>query len=191
MSRIAIIGDGGWGTALAISAVRAGHDVSLWSAFADYAAQFAASRENVKFLPGITVPEEIAITADPAEALSGADLAVSAIPTQFVRETISRISTALPAGCTIASASKGLERGTLQRPSQILAEVAAGMESGVVLCGETATLVAANSESVPECQRGARGCGGHEVQGTCFSVHAHVEVHVGMAGQGRGVVAGQ
>jgi glycerol-3-phosphate dehydrogenase (NAD(P)+) len=126
VSRIAIIGDGGWGTALAISAVRAGHDVSLWSAFPEYATQFAASRENIKFLPGITVPDEIAITADAGAALQGAELAVSAIPTQFVRGTISRISTALPANCTIASASKGLERGTLLRPSQILAEVAAG-----------------------------------------------------------------
>ncbi len=132
MSKIAIIGDGGWGTALAISALRAGHRVSLWSAFPDYAVQFATSRENVKFLPGITLPDEIAITADAAAALKGAELAISAIPTQFVRETVSRIAGDLPSGCTIASASKGLERGTLLRPSQILSEVAAGRDVAVL-----------------------------------------------------------
>lgn len=134
MSRIAVIGDGGWGTALAISAARAGAGVSLWSAFPDYAAEFCASRENTKFLPGVSVPEEIAITSDAAAALDGAELVISAVPTQFVRETVGRIAECLPADCTLASASKGLERGTLLRPSEILSEVT-GCGSIAVLSG--------------------------------------------------------
>ncbi len=132
MSRIAVIGDGGWGTALAISALRAGSDVALWSAFPDYAAKFAASRENTKFLPGVSVPEEITITADAAEALSGAELVISAVPTQFVRETVSRVAGSLPAEGVVASASKGLERGTLKRPSEILTDVVAGRPVAVL-----------------------------------------------------------
>ncbi len=124
MSRIAVLGDGGWGTALALSALRAGHDVALWSAFPDYAAEFAEKRENVKFLPGVRVPGEVRITADPAEALTGVEAAVSAIPTQFTRETLGRVAASIPADCLLVSASKGLERGTLLRPSQVLDEVA-------------------------------------------------------------------
>ncbi len=132
MSRIAVLGDGGWGTALALSALRAGNDVALWSAFPDYAERFAASRENSKFLPGVSVPAEVLITPDAAEALRGAALAVSAVPTQFVRATIGGVAASIPADCAVVSASKGLERKTLLRPSEILAEVVGGRGVAVI-----------------------------------------------------------
>ena len=53
---VTIIGDGGWGTTLALMLFENGHEVRLWSKFPDYAAKFASTRENTKFLPGITVP---------------------------------------------------------------------------------------------------------------------------------------
>jgi glycerol-3-phosphate dehydrogenase (NAD(P)+) len=127
-----VLGDGGWGTALAVSALRAGHEVALWSAFPEYAAEFAESRENRKFLPGISIPEDVMITADAPRALSGADLAVSAIPTQYVRATVEGIAAAIPEDCLVVSASKGLERGTLLRPSQVLSEVTGGRDAAVV-----------------------------------------------------------
>ena len=123
---VAVLGDGGWGTGLAVSALRAGRSVRLWSAFPEYAAELARTRENRKFLPGVPIPAEIEITADAAAALLGAELAVSAIPTQFVRGTVGRLAGSIPAGCLVVSASKGLERGTLLRASQVLAEVAPG-----------------------------------------------------------------
>ncbi len=124
MSRIAVLGDGGWGTALALSALRAGHEVALWSAFPDYAAEFAEKRENTKFLPGVRVPGEVEITADAALALADVEAAVCAVPTQFIRETLLRVAPYLPADCLLVSASKGLERGSLLRPSQVLDAVA-------------------------------------------------------------------
>ena len=77
---IAVLGDGGWGTALALLLFENGHGVRLWSAFPDYAEEMAASRENRKFLPGIAIPKEILVTADAREALAGTDLGVVAIP---------------------------------------------------------------------------------------------------------------
>jgi glycerol-3-phosphate dehydrogenase (NAD(P)+) len=120
---VAILGDGGWGTALALVAARQGHEVRLWSAFPEYAAEVARTRRNPRFLPGAELPLDIRVTADAAEALGGAEAAVSAIPTQFIRPTVSRLAAAVPTGCLLISASKGLERGTLHRPSEILAEL--------------------------------------------------------------------
>jgi len=154
MSKIAMLGDGGWGTALALSVAHLGREVSLWSAFPDYAAELVCARENPRFLPGVRIPEEVAITADAGEALARAELAVSAIPTQFVRETVGKIAGQVPADCLIVSASKGLERGTLLRPSEILAELLPGRPLAVlsgpshaeeVARGLPASVVAASS----------------------------------------------
>ncbi|HOX08288.1 MAG TPA: NAD(P)H-dependent glycerol-3-phosphate dehydrogenase [Planctomycetota bacterium] len=129
---ITVLGDGGWGTALALVAARAGHQVRIWSAFPDYAAEVERTRLNPKFLPGIEIPGGIRVTADASAALSGATAVVSAIPTQFIRPSAARLAAAVPAGCLLVSASKGLERGTLERPSQILAELLPGRAVAVL-----------------------------------------------------------
>ncbi len=129
---IAVLGDGGWGTALAMVAARSGHDVRLWGAFPDYSAEVARTRLNPRFLPGIELPATIRVTADAGEALSGAVAAVSAIPTQFIRATVSKLADAVPPECLLISASKGLERGTLLRPSEVLAELLPGRTVAVL-----------------------------------------------------------
>ncbi len=129
--RSLVIGDGGWGTAIAMSLHRAGQPVTVWSHDPAYAAEVAASRENPKFLPGVPIPEDIRWTADPGEALADAGIYYSVVPTQFLRATIGRFEGAL-AGLPAVSASKGLELETLLRPSRILAE-AAGAEAGVAV----------------------------------------------------------
>ncbi len=120
--KIAVLGDGGWGTALALLLFENGHSVRLWSAFPDYAEEMAASRENRKFLPGIAIPKEILVTADAREALAGTDLGVVAIPTQYIREALGKIAGA-GALTWAVSVAKGLERDTLCRPSKIVREV--------------------------------------------------------------------
>lgn len=119
--RVLVIGDGGWGTALALAALRAGNEVAVWSVDPAYAAEVARCRENAKFLPGVAIPREVAWTADPYQAARGATLALSVVPTQFVRATLARFAPLL-AGVPVFSASKGLEQGSLLRPTQILAE---------------------------------------------------------------------
>ena len=156
LTRSLVIGDGGWGTAIALSLHRAGRPVTVWSHDAGYAAEVAGSRTNPKFLPGVEIPADVRWTADVGEALDGAGIYYSVVPTQFLRATIGRFEGAL-AGLPAVSASKGLELQTLLRPSEILAG-AAGARAGVaVLSGPShaeetahglATTVVAASEDL-------------------------------------------
>src|SRR5688572_24495270 len=96
--RIAVLGSGGWGTALALVAGQnPGRRVSLWSARPEHAAELHHRRENVRFLPGIPIPASIRLTTDIDDAVRDADLLVEAIPTIYLRETFGRIAGALPA----------------------------------------------------------------------------------------------
>ncbi len=132
--RVAVLGDGGWGTALALLLHENGAEVRLWSAFADYAAILNRTRRNPRFLPGVNLPKDMIITADLGEALAGADLAVSVIPTQHVRGVWTR---AVPhwKRIPVCSASKGLEMSTLKRPTEILRELLGRQAPLAVLSG--------------------------------------------------------
>ena len=131
---VAVIGDGGWGTALAALLAGRGVEVRLWSREPDYAREMARTRENPRFLPGVRIPAGVAITGDARSALGGAAIAVSAVPTQFVRPAWKPLARALPRGLPIVSVSKGLEVKTLRRPTEVLAEVA-GARPLAVLSG--------------------------------------------------------
>ncbi|MBT5100412.1 MAG: NAD(P)-dependent glycerol-3-phosphate dehydrogenase [Planctomycetes bacterium] len=129
ITRTLVIGDGGWGTAIATALHRAGRAVTLWSVDNEYAKQVAVTRENIKFLAGVEIPQEIRWTGDIEAALDGADEYYSVVPTQFLRATIEKFEgrlSHLPA----VSATKGLELDTLRRPTEILFE-AAGAQAGM------------------------------------------------------------
>lgn len=115
-----VIGDGGWGTALAINLVKNGIPVTLWSAFPDQARDLATLRENKRFLPGIPIPKEMVITADPERAARGIDFVVSVVPTQYLRGVANLFEDALTGDVPIVSATKGIEIETFKTPSQIL-----------------------------------------------------------------------
>ncbi|KAA3612949.1 MAG: NAD(P)-dependent glycerol-3-phosphate dehydrogenase [Planctomycetota bacterium] len=117
-----VIGDGGWGTAIALALFRAGRSVTMWSYDSGYAAEVAERRENHKFLPGIPIPDPIRWTADVEEALHEAEDFYSVVPTQFIRPTLARFQGKLSHLPGI-SASKGLELKTGLRASEIVAEV--------------------------------------------------------------------
>jgi glycerol-3-phosphate dehydrogenase (NAD(P)+) len=120
---VSVIGDGAMGTVCALLLAENGHTVRLWSAFPEQAALFADKRENVSFLPGFKIPENIRVTGDDAEAFQGADVALSAVPTQFIRPVWARLAPRYPRGLPIFSVAKGIENGTLLRPTQILHDV--------------------------------------------------------------------
>jgi glycerol-3-phosphate dehydrogenase (NAD(P)+) len=120
MKKIVILGDGAWGTALALVLQRAGHAIALWSKFPDYAAEMRAKRENAKFLPGFPLPPSIDVVSGPAPA---GDVHVAAVPTQFIRPTFTELLPSLPPKSVIACVAKGLEQTTGKRPSEILREV--------------------------------------------------------------------
>lgn len=132
--RVCVIGDGSWGTALALKLVEAGHDVTMWSAFAETFQRLVETRENERYLPGVRLPDELRLSADPFEAAEGAVAAVSVVPTQYLRATMARFEDALGGTVPIFSASKGLEVETLRRPTEIIRSVL-GPRPLVVLTG--------------------------------------------------------
>lgn len=130
--KITVLGDGGWGTALAVVAARNQNQVMMWSAFSDYAATLKAKRENIKFLPGVPLPESLQITADINEAVSFGEIVVLAVPTQFLRAVLFKVKDTPYAGKVFVSVAKGLEKKTCLRPSQII-YAALGSETPVVV----------------------------------------------------------
>jgi glycerol-3-phosphate dehydrogenase (NAD(P)+) len=120
---VAVVGDGGWGTALALALHRKGVATRIWSREPDYAAEMRRTRANPRYLPGVEVPAAILVTGDAAEAFAGAGLVVSAVPAQFVRATWTPLAPLLPRRVPVCSVTKGIEIATLERPTQILAEV--------------------------------------------------------------------
>ncbi len=123
VQRATVLGDGSWGTALALLLVRNGVQTRLWSAFPEQTEALRAARENKRFLPGIELPPELEFQADPFTAVEGSELVVSAIPTQFLRGVAERFEDAIGGQVPIASATKGLEIESLRTPTQILADV--------------------------------------------------------------------
>lgn len=136
ISRVSILGDGGWGTTLAILLSKKGLPVRLWSAFPDYAGILKQRRENTKFLPGVKIPEDVEVTADAHRAFEGADAVVSAVPSQFLRGVISGFKGAGLRCGLFVSVTKGIENDTFRRPSEIIRDEM-GDVSTVVLSGPT------------------------------------------------------
>lgn len=134
IQRALVLGDGSWGTTLAILLARNGVSTVLWSAFPEQARAMAKERCNERFLPGIAFPDALEVSADPFAAADGVDVAVSVVPTQFVRSVAMRFEDALKGTLPIVTASKGLEIETFHSPSQILTEVL-GERSICVLTG--------------------------------------------------------
>lgn len=124
MSRIAILGAGAYGTALAISlARRGGHDLRLWTHSASLAETLTETGENLPYLPGFTLPVDIEITSDLPSAIFEAEILLCVTPSQHLRETITHIAPILTRDQVIVSASKGIEDGTFLRMSQVVASI--------------------------------------------------------------------
>lgn len=124
MSRIAVMGSGAWGTAIAISlARRGGHEIALWSYALDVADTMREKRENVAFLPGFALPESIAVTTDPGEALRDAEIVVSVTPSEFTRSSYRSFAPHLREGQMLVSATKGIEDESYLRMTQVIDDV--------------------------------------------------------------------
>lgn len=132
---IAVLGDGGWGTATAIILARnPDHRVRLWSARVENGDRLRVSRENVRYLPGVPIPPTIELTLDFAAAVRDANLWVSAIPTVHLRSTLERFRGLASSATPIVSLTKGIELSTFRRPSEIITETL-GTDRVVALSG--------------------------------------------------------
>ena len=122
-TRFAVLGSGAWGTAMAhVLAQDPQHRVALWSARAENAG-WHSKRENVRLLPGVTIPESVLLTTDIRDAIKDADLLVAAIPTAFLRSTLARIAAEIPKSVPLLSLVKGIEIHTFLPPTMIAFEV--------------------------------------------------------------------
>jgi len=121
MSQIAVIGAGAWGTALAIVLGRKGtHQVRLWAHEKEVQESIAARRVNELFLPGHTIPATVSVTNDWKEALSGAEMVVSVMPSHHCRGLFGKMNAYLTPEMQLVSATKGLENDTLMRMSEVI-----------------------------------------------------------------------
>ncbi len=135
MRKIAIIGDGGWGTALAIQLSQKGFSVSLWGVFGDYLEETAKIRENVKFLKGIRIPDSINMTPVMKDAVSGADFIILAVPSKYLRSILGQLKEIKQKNPVYVSAAKGIESDTLMRMSEVIRDVLGGRKEITAISG--------------------------------------------------------
>jgi glycerol-3-phosphate dehydrogenase (NAD(P)+) len=118
------MGAGSWGTTFAQVLWDAGTPAVLWARRPDVAKMINASHENPGYLPGVTLPLALRATADPAEALDGADLVVLAVPAQSLRQNLAEWAALLPPTALLVSLMKGIELGSCYRMSEVIGQVA-------------------------------------------------------------------
>ena len=156
IKKIAVIGDGGWGTTLAILLCQKKYDVTLWGAFPEYLKELDSKRVNAKFLPGIPVPRQINITSSIDDAVKGKDMIVLAVPSQHTRGVLTRLKGQKFSSEIFVSVTKGIENGTLKRMSEIIKEAIGDVKlvalSGPTIAHEVAlgiptTIVAASADA--------------------------------------------
>ncbi|MBX3463766.1 MAG: NAD(P)-dependent glycerol-3-phosphate dehydrogenase [Planctomycetes bacterium] len=133
--KVAILGNGGFGTAMALALERVGHAVALWGHDPVYTARIAATRQNPRYLESFVLPDAIRVTHDAAAVLDRADVVLLAVPTQHVRGVLGAVAAYLAPDAPVVSLAKGLEQGSGARPSQIAAELLGGPERVFVLSG--------------------------------------------------------
>jgi glycerol-3-phosphate dehydrogenase (NAD(P)+) len=121
-ARIAVLGGGSWGTALAVLLAGRGHDVTVWEFFAERAEAMEKARENKAMLPGIKIPESIGITSDMAKAVAGSNIILVVVPSHVLRDTVSTAAGLIKGNETVVIATKGVEQGSLKRMSEIVEE---------------------------------------------------------------------
>ncbi|MCX6593995.1 MAG: NAD(P)-dependent glycerol-3-phosphate dehydrogenase [Acidobacteria bacterium] len=126
MTSLTILGGGSWGTALAIALAPRFGAIRLWVHEPELAQQIHKSRINGAFLPGFRLPANITVTSD--LTAEGADLVVGVMPSQFARAVYSQLTLQVP----VVSATKGLERGSLLRMSQLIGETQPGVPVAVL-----------------------------------------------------------
>lgn len=120
--KIAILGSGGWGLALACTCSRLGHEVTVWSAFKDEIDTIVRTGELRAKLPGVQIPKSITLTDD-ISCAAGKDIVLIGIPTKAVRSVCVQAAPYVDKKAIIVSSSKGLEEGSLKRMSEVINEV--------------------------------------------------------------------
>ncbi len=178
--RAAVLGAGGWGTALSIHLGRPGRSVSLWGRDPVLIDEIACRRANPTYLPDVRLPPQVRPCTDLQEALSRARHVVIAVPSHGLRAVVRAAAPHLPADAVIVSATKGLETDTLLRMSEVVREETGGAHPIVVLSGpsfatevarQSPTALVAASEDASAVEAVQR-----EFRGACFRLYGSSDV---------------
>lgn len=132
MKRVAVLGTGGFGTAIAHLAVKAGLHTTLWGRDPAHVGEIVKTRKNLRALPKAHVDEAIMVTSDARLAVAGADCVFIVIPAQFLRSTLQVFQHHVSPGVPLISGVKGLEVGTLKKPTEVFCEVLGPHPTGVL-----------------------------------------------------------
>ena len=123
MTRIAVFGAGSWGTAFSLVLADAGNEVSLWARRDEVVEAITERRENTDYLPGIELPPSVTATSDAEKAAADAEVVVLTVPSQTLRDNLTRWAPLLPPRATLVSLMKGVELGSLMRMSEVIHEI--------------------------------------------------------------------
>src|SRR5690349_20647979 len=123
MATTTVMGAGSWGTAFALVLADAGNDVRLWGRRAELCREINATHENSDYLPGVAIPDTVSAHADPADALDDAEVVVLAVPSQQLRVNLQTWGSSIGSDAVMVSLMKGVELGTHQRMSEVIAEL--------------------------------------------------------------------
>jgi glycerol-3-phosphate dehydrogenase (NAD(P)+) len=129
-ARVAVIGSGAWGTTLALTVGRT-EPVILLGHSAETAARIARTRINERRLPGVELPPNVEVTADPRALDDARDLVILAVPSAYLRSTVERVAGAIPASADVLSVVKGLENRTLLRMTEVIADASASVGAAI------------------------------------------------------------
>ena len=166
--KIAVVGGGAWGTALAAHAARHDHEVMLWAREPDVVRDVNERSENRLFLEGVALPKSLRASSSPAEVLAGAEIVILVPPSAFLRSVAGVMAEHIPKSARIVIASKGIEEETLQLMTDVAAEalarpggelcalsgpsfareVASGLPTDVVVASKSAEATAAVAEAL-------------------------------------------
>jgi glycerol-3-phosphate dehydrogenase (NAD(P)+) len=139
MERVAVIGAGSWGTALAIMLADKGVSSVLWTRRHDACETMSRERENRKYLPGFRLPEQLEITADMKRAVAGADCVLLVVPSHGMRHAVEQMRDVYAGGVPFPSvfvtASKGIENSTLMTMTEVICDVMGDTVETAVLSG--------------------------------------------------------
>lgn len=138
--RVAVLGAGSWGTALAVHCARIGHPVALWGRDAALMAEISRARANTAYLPGVTLDRLVTPTPALDVALSEATLVIAAVPSHGMRQVLRAAAPLLRDDAVVVSATKGLEAGSLARMSQVTADETGHEREIAVLSGPSFAL---------------------------------------------------
>ncbi|MGN0585089.1 MAG: NAD(P)H-dependent glycerol-3-phosphate dehydrogenase [Ruminococcus sp.] len=134
MANITILGSGGFGLSLALTAYRSGHNVKVWSKFSEELEAIRRDGEHKQKLPGVPIPSGIELT-DSMDCINGCDMVIFGIPSRFVRDTVRLAAPYITSSMVVVNTGKGLEEGSLKTLSQVFREELSDDISIVTLTG--------------------------------------------------------